>query len=105
MRTYILIDVLYRTPMPVFLLILLMAITASLLINQILRTGFYTTLLSLPVLVFAGLLGNAMLTINHVTLSSDKASNAALAASFGFISVAALSFVIFRLWARLQDKR
>ena len=105
MQTYILIDLLYRTPMPTFLLILMMAITSSLLINHILRTGFYTTLLSIPVLVCAGLLGSAVLTLNHITLSSDKASNAALAASFGFISIAAISFVVFRLWARIQDKR
>ena len=105
MQIYLLIDVLYRTPTASFLLVVAMAIAASLLINHILKAGFYITIFSIPILVFAGLLGNALLVLNHITLSPDKASNTAMATCFGFISIAATSFVAFRLWARIRDKR
>ena len=86
-------------------LILVMAVAAGLIVNQILKVGLYTTLASIPALLFVGLLANAVLMINHVMLSSNKASNIVLSASIGFIMFAAICFGAFRVWNAIQDRR
>ena len=105
MQTYILLDLMFRTPPATFMLVLTMAIAAGLLVNHILQAGFYTTILSVPLFLLAGLFGNAFLILNHIILSEDKAVHIAMAACFGFILAASFSMVSIRVWARLRDKR
>ncbi|MFT7574009.1 MAG: hypothetical protein ACI9XZ_000371 [Alphaproteobacteria bacterium] len=86
-------------------LVLIMAVVAGLIINQILKVGIYTTLASIPALLLAGLFAHALLMINHIMLSPNKASNTVLSASFGFIVFAAVCFGVYRAWNSVQERR
>lgn len=98
-------ETMQRVPTGIFVLIAFMSLSGALLVCHILRVGVFTTLASVPVLLVAGLFGNALLMVNNIMLSTDKASNAALSASFGFILIATLTLLTLRIWALLRDKR
>lgn len=101
----VILETMQRLPAASFVLILFMSLSAGLLVNQILKVGFYATLASIPFLLLAGLLGNAILMTNNVMLSPDKASNTALSASFGFMLFATLCFAALRVWNQIRDRR
>ena len=105
MQLDVIIETMRSMPVASFTLVLFMSISAALLINHILQAGYYTTLASIPVLLVAGMFGNALLMVNNITLSPDKASNTALAASFGFILCAGMCFGAVRVWSRIHDRR
>jgi len=92
-------------PSTTFGLVLFMAVSAGILVNHILKAGFYTTLASIPLLLLAGLFGNALTMSNNILLFPDKASNIALSASFGFILLASISILLVRLWSLMRDRR
>ena len=50
-------------------------------------------------------MAHAVFVAHNVYISPDKASNTAIAASFGFISLAALSLLLYRLYTLLNDHR
>jgi hypothetical protein len=94
----------YHLPTASYMLVLLMAIFGSLLVNYLMEVSFYTTVAAVPLLLFAGLFGNAFLLSNGIALSPDKSSNIALSACFGFILLASLMIIAMRLYYRMQDK-
>lgn len=92
-------------PTATFLLIFFMSLSASLLVNHILKVGIYTTLVAVPTLLMAGIFAHAVFVAHNIYISPDKASNTAIAASFGFISLAALSLLVYRIYSHLNDRR
>lgn len=105
MQIDLIIETMNRIPFSGFLLILFMSIASALLVNHILKAGFYTTLAAIPVLLFTGVLSYAVLTVHGILLVPDRASNTALSAAFGFIFFATFSFLALRLLNRIRDKR
>lgn len=101
----LLIETMNRLPTSSVAIIAGMAFIGAILVSQILQVGFYTTVVSMPLLLFAGILGNAVLVINHVILSPDRASNVALSACLGFIVFAAMCFGAVRAWSAIQDRQ
>ena len=99
------IETMSKIPTATVLLVLFMALAASLLVHQILKTEFYATLFSVPGLLFAGLLSNTLFVMNGAALSPDKASNVALTATVGFMVATAIAVVGLRTWARMIDNR
>jgi hypothetical protein len=87
-----------------YMLILFMAIFGALLVNYLMEVSFYTTLAAVPLLLFAGLFGNALLLSKGIALSPDRSSNIALSACFGFILLASLIIITLRVYYRLRDK-
>ena len=105
MSINIVLELMQRLPTASFALVLFMAILAGILVSQILRIGFYATLVSIPALLVAGLFGNAILLANNIMLSPDKASNTALSATFGFVMFATMCLGAMRLWHLIRDRR
>ena len=50
-------------------------------------------------------MAHAVYVAHNFYCSPDKASHTAIAASFGFISLAALSLLLYRLYTLLNDHR
>lgn len=100
----LLIETMNRLPAASIAMIAGMAFIGAILISQILKVGVYTTAISMPLLLLAGVLGNALLLINHIILSPDRASNVALSATLGFIVFVAMCFGVVRAWSAIQDR-
>ena len=105
MKLDLILQIIESMPTTTFVLILFMALSAALLVNQILQIGFYMTMAAIPTLLVAGIVAHAVFVAHNVYISPDKASNTAIAASFGFISFAALSLLLYRLYSLLNDQR
>jgi hypothetical protein len=101
----LIIQIVQSMPTATFALILFMSMSAALLANHILQIGIYTTIAAVPTLLMAGVFAHAVFVAHNVYISPDKASNTAIAASFGFISLAALSLLIYRMYTLLNDRR
>ena len=91
-------------PAATFALILFMSLSAALLVNHILKVGIYTTIASIPSLLFAGMFAHATFVAHNIYISPDKASNTAIAVSSGFILLAAFALLLFRMYAHLSDR-
>ncbi len=92
-------------PSATFALILFMSLSAALLINHILKVGVYTTLASIPSLLLAAIFTHSAFVAHNIYISPDKASNTAIAASAGFIMLAACVLLAYRIYAHLNDHR
>ncbi|MGI9479439.1 MAG: hypothetical protein ACR2PI_22240 [Hyphomicrobiaceae bacterium] len=101
----LILETIHSMPTASVALVVVMAISAAVLVSQILKVGYYGTIVSFPVLLLAGLLGNVVMMLNNVMLSPDKASNTALSASFGFILCATMCFAALRVWNQIRDRR
>jgi hypothetical protein len=101
----LMLEIAQSMPSATFALILFMSLSAALLVNHILQIGVYITMAVVPALLLAGILAHAAFAAHNVYISPDKASNTAIAASFGFISIAALSLLLYRLYSLLNDER
>jgi hypothetical protein len=99
------LQIIQSMPTATFALIMFMALSAALLVNHILQIGVYMTIAAIPTLLLAGIVAHAVFVAHNVYISPDKASNTAIAASFGFISLAALSLLLYRLYTLLNDHR
>jgi hypothetical protein len=99
------LQIIQSMPTATFALIMFMALSAALLVNHILQIGVYMTIAAIPTLLLAGIAAHAVFVAHNVYISPDKASNTAIAASFGFISLAALSLLLYRLYTLLNDHR
>jgi hypothetical protein len=91
-------------PAATFALILFMSLSAALLVNHILKVGVYTTIASIPSLLFAGVFAHATFVAHNIYFSPDKASNTAIAVSSGFIVLAGCALLIFRVFAAVNDR-
>ena len=105
MKLDLILQIIQGMPTANFALIMFMALSAALLVKDILQIGVYMTISAIPTLMLAGILAHAVFVAHNIYISPDKASNTVIAASFGFISLAALSLLLYRLYSLLNDQR
>jgi len=93
-----------KIPAASYMLVVFMSLVATLIVNYLFDAGGYLTLSAFPALMFSGLAGNAVLIINGIILSHDRAANTALSTCFGFILLATTIFACLHVWYRLNDQ-
>ena len=104
MQLEVIIATMFSLPQTSFALILLMAMSASILVYQILDTGPYLPLLAFPVLLMASLAGHATFVVADVTFSADKASNIVIGACFGLVVCLIIALILYRLWSFYSER-